>query len=210
MSTQTQLRDRLKIRFRDTNAEINDDTYYVNLINEGYEQVISASPFWPFLEVRSCVLANSAGGNSFALPADAWRVLSIFNLTNHHIMSEITGLKTFVEMYPDLSNATGDPFHYRVFNNTVELYPWPTSVTTFQVEYSLRPTALTAGTSPVFPSQFHDILVEYALWKAYEDDSHMTLAGEHKANFAERLAGLIRELTEPRGDSYAQISDNWY
>jgi hypothetical protein len=211
MATFNSLDTLLKTRFRDANADINPEPYYCTLISEAYDKLVAASPFWPFVETRNCTLTVGPASNSLALPTDVWRVLSMFNLTTRMVMGEIVGRKSFVDMYPDLAGQTGDAYHYRVFNNNVEVYPWPASTITIQLEYALRPPALSAGTDvPLFPSEHHEMLVEYGLWKAYEDDGHFTEAQLHQKNWDDQLATLVRELTEPRGDSYAQISDTWY
>lgn len=201
------------LRLRDANAIVFTCTYMCNAVNAAYADVMAASPYWPFLEQESQTspFIVTAGTNSLTLPTDVFRVRTVMNVTDNLRLHEITGDNMWADLYPDLSNAVGQARHYRILNNKLYLYPYPDEDTTLLVDYFVQPGRLAAGTDvPVIPYQFHDMLVEYAMYLAYLDDGNPQLAAVHKAAYDAKLVALKAELLGPRGDQYAQINDNLF
>lgn len=202
---------RVKARFGDPSAQIFDADYYCNAINEAYSAVIDVSPFWPFLETNTTglsIAANSVAG--MALPADATRVLALFNTTDLIRMEQITGRRTHLDMYPEGANQSGTPIQYRIFNNTIFVFPVPSVTTSFSLDYAVRPARLaTGGASPVIPDQYQEAIIEHAIATANIDDGNMDQYNAHMAVFGQKMEQMKNDLLNPRGDSYAQINDTW-
>lgn len=79
--------------------------------------------------------------------------------------------------YP--TNQTGRPEQYAIVQSGTDLQftPIPDGVYSVQYEYWRRPATLTNDSdTPEIPSDYHDILVSYALSKCYrsEDDAQMS------------------------------------
>lgn len=200
-------------RLRDTQAKVFDCDTMCNYLNDAYGRVIGASPYWPFKlqEAESTTVQVVAPANSFSLPTDVYRVASVENLTDLIPMREITGRKSFLQLFPSGAAAPGPPYYYRVFNNCLEVFPYPQSTTQLRVEYFVRPGVLSAASSvPSFPGEYHQMLVDFLMSMAYEDDGNLQLAAVHQTKAEARLAEMKVELLGPQGDSYAQINDDLF
>src|SRR5207344_2974807 len=117
-------------------------------------------------------LASTALTRAVALPTDATRVLSVHDHTNYVKLEPLEGVAEHLRLWVT-QTEDGVPVCYRIRNGNLLLYPLPTGVYTYYVEYLSRPADLSAdGDLPAFPSQYHDILVEGALADAYLDDGN--------------------------------------
>lgn len=200
-------------RLRDRTAIVFQCDVMCNYINDGYSKVIGANPYWPFkdtLDAASDMIVTPPL-NAVTLPTDAFEVLGILNTTDGIPMREITGRKSWMQMFPLQSDTPGPPLYYRLFNNTIQVFPYPSQATQLRVEYKVRPGRFASASDvPVFPSEFHGMLVEYIMALAYQDDGNPQQATAHMAVFEERLAEMKADLLGPRGDSYAQIDDDLF
>lgn len=212
MSTRLQLQTETALRLRDTGLVVFTAPYLNNALNAGYEFIMGASPFWPFLEAMANGASQvvPANGNVITLPTDVWRILSINNDTDKYALTEITGRKQFLALYPDPTAQTGTPKHYRVFGNQVQVFPYASAATQLRVEYYVAANLAADSDVPVFPSEWHNLLVEYAMFVAYTDDGNLQQAAAHQATFQARLAHMKASLLGPRGDSYPQINDDLF
>jgi response regulator RpfG family c-di-GMP phosphodiesterase len=75
---------------------------------------------------------------------------------------------------------------------------------------STPPADLTASDAPVFPAQYHRILVLGALVRAYEDDGALEQAGYYENRFQRMLMGMKGDLLSPRHEGYPPIVDNFF
>lgn len=207
MSTLAQLRSRAAVRYRDLSGITVASSTWSDYLNEGYESIIAASPHWPFLEAKSATLTVGPDGNAVALPADAWRVQAVFNVTDKLGMDEMQGRRTPYDAFPEQADSTGVPSQYRVFNNQLQVYPWPAVATSVTVEYAVAPPILTDTASPVFPAQYHAALLHYALEQAYIADDNFRAAEHHRGRWSVILEQMRNDLLGARGDSYPQIVD---
>lgn len=199
-------------RLRDPNHLVWSCAQMNDYVQDGYDRVIGASPYWPFKDTsaQSASQLVAANANTITLPTDAFRVKSVFNVTDKVALRELTGNRSYAELYPDQAETPGIPLHYRIFNNTVLVYPFAAVATQLKVEYFATPAALTASTSPVFPSQYHGMLIEYAMAMAYQDDDAPQQAAAHMVMFETRLQEMKTDLLGATGDSYHQINDDQF
>ncbi len=207
--TLAQLVSRCKLRFRDlSNMLVTDDGWKAH-INEGYREMLGASSFWPFLEASTPALSIAAGVNSVALPTDVWKVLAVYNNTDKIPMDELAGRRGGYDAFPLLAGQTGVPEHYRLYGNALQVFPYPAVTTTFLVEYAVAPADLANDAAvPVFPAQYHQALVYYALAAAYEDDKRKSEPFTER--FLHTLAKMQIDLLGARGDSYPAIQDSFF
>lgn len=200
-------------RLRDRTAIVFQCDVMCNMANDAYSKIIGANPHWPFKETldQAADMIVTPPANSVTLPTDATAVLDILNTTDDIPMREITGRKTWAQMFPLQGDAPGPPLYYRIFNNSIQVFPYPSQVTQLRVEYKVRPGRFAGATDvPVFPSEYHGLIVEYIMALAYTDDGNPAMAAQHMAVFEQRLAEMKADLLGPRGDSYAQINDDLF
>lgn len=210
MSTFAELVTATQLRLRDVAKTIATDVLIGAYINDGYTRVLGASPYWPFLELElhSTGQLVAAAANSITLPTDAFRVKSVFNSTDKIMMREMAGPRTHGELYPEQVDSPGTPVQYRVFNNTILVYPFAATATQLRVEYYAPPAVLSGSAVPVFPSQYHRLLTEWAMGLFYQDDDAPQQAAVHFAVVEAGLQDMKTNLLGPRGDSYPQINDD--
>lgn len=209
MSTLAQLRSRAMVRYRDLSGITVTSTTWSEYLNEGYEAMVADSPHWPFRETSDDSLTVLAGANEVTLPTNGWRVLTVWNATDGWRLEEVTGRTTAFDRFPDRAGSTGAPSEYRLFGNKVQVYPWAEVATDLIVEYASTPSALSDGDSPVFPSEYHNALMHYALSQAFSADGDLKMAGHHDSMFARILEQMRTDLLGARGDSYPQIVESW-
>lgn len=205
MSTLAQLRQQAKVQYRDLSGVTVTDATWNDLLNEGYREMVAASPHWPFLESADASLVVLANTSSVTLPANGWRVLSVQNATDTVPMDELEPRRGAMDAYPDATTA-GVPYRYRLFGNKLYVYPRPTVNTTLTVEYAGSPAQLSDGDSPVFPVQYHHAIKHYALEQALLADDEAR-AEQYGARWRRTLEQMRTDLLGARGDSYPTITD---
>lgn len=211
MVTRATLLGNAKERFGDPNNQVYSDTYWNNRLQEAYRRVQGSNPFWPWLENSAGTLTVTGGTNSVALAAGTRRLIAVYNATDTIPMVEITGAREFRRLYPAGLVTEGLPIHYRLSSGTMFVYPTPTADTEIDVDFSVMPGTFGTGTDePEWPTEWHDMLTEYALAHGYLDDGNLDQYQAHMAVFTAQLGELTRSVMEARGDGYAQIDDNWY
>lgn len=199
--------DRCEARYGDTGNAVVSAADWLEYVNDAYMDVVAADPYWPFLETQTTGLSVTGGTGSVALPADAWRVTSVYNSTDKIPLTPIPGRSNYRRYYPDPASSLGVPQFYRLRGATLEVYPWPSSTTLLTIDTATPPAALTTGTEPIFPEQYHRILVVGALAKVYEDDANAAMAASHQARFDRLLQAMRTDLLSPRDEGFPQILD---
>jgi hypothetical protein len=211
--TGNQLIARCKSRFRDPDNRIVSDAVWLEHLQAGYKRVIGAA-LWPWKYVRDDVTVIAATSNAIALPTDVTHVESVWNGTDEHPMSVIQGPgDNWRHMYPLAlsTDETGTPEHYRLFGNTIEIFPYPEADTVLWLDYVVPPTALTTSTDPLFPEEYHEsILVEYALAIAYLDDGDAEKSAQHMEAFSAAVKEMMQAQLGSRTGSNAEIVDDWF
>lgn len=207
----TTLQTRCKTRFRDTACDIYNNAAWTGYLNDSYADVVAASPYWPFLQTNGCAAVTVLSGTrSIALPTDVTRVLAVRNNTDDVVMRSYEGRdQHFVD--DPAQDLVGVPRAYRLFGSTIQVFPLPSANTVLAIEYPAPPTELTANSDePLFPEQYHRILVEGALSRAYEDDGQMDQAASAKQRYDAMLAGMKVDLLASRTSRNRQIVDDWF
>src|SRR5579885_49696 len=214
MATFVQLRTRCATRFRDPSNIVVSDSEWGSYINEAYRQVNSDQALWPWKEGQTTLsypaYTGSTSGASQPLPADVWEVMAVWDQTNQMPIIPLEGRGQYLNEYPQQTEV-GFAMHYRVFNNNLFLYPQPESPVTVRIDYrSVIADLVNDSDVPVFPAQYHSMLVEWALAHAYLDDGNDDQYNAHSAVFNDRLDQMRRALLgEPHQDRYYEIVDTF-
>lgn len=198
---------RCEDRFRDTGNAIYTASVWADYINDAYSDVLSASPWWPFLMARASNSVTSSG--EVTLPTDAWRVTAVYNDTDNYVLQPIDGNSDYRYYFPDADANLGNPTHYRLRANVLEVYPRPAATITVVIDYTVAPAQLGASDEPVFPEQYHRMLISGAMAYAYEDDDNMQQAQTHRAKFEQYLERMKDDLLVSRSERYHGIVDDF-
>jgi hypothetical protein len=136
-------------------------------------------------------------------------VTAVWNSTAQIPLVPIEGRSDYRHLF-SRGDESGTPVAYRLRSNQIEVYPLPEVATTLHVDYMATPALLSAGTDvPAMPSQYHHMLVEGAMARAYQDDGAPDQAQLHLARFDRILEGMAADLLSGRNDSYYQVVDTW-
>lgn len=204
------MKTRCATRFRDPNNAIVAAGEWENYLNDAKAEVDAASERWPWLESRDTTLNLAAGVSTVAIPGSGWFVLSVLDSTNDAILDEISMWTTPDRVFPSEGDETGPPEFYRVFGSNIEVYPTPDDAVVLHVTYLTAATELSAGGDvPPWGSEFHRILVEGALSKAFLDDGNLEQGQAHAAVFQGLLAQMKATYLRNRGGGFAVLGDNW-
>lgn len=166
-------------------------------INDSYNEICQTAD-WPFLE-------TSTSGAAPQTLSDLRKVISVHDATNHLPLRPTTR-KWIVSTFGDTASVTGSPRFYYVQNTTVNAYPQSGTITIY---YLNVPTDLSGSTdTPVIPTRFHDLIVDGAVKRAYEDSDNFTEAQALGQSIAARLenmrSALLTEAKLPDVDDQAQ------
>jgi hypothetical protein len=198
---------RCSSRYRDPSNTNVSLAAWAEYVNDAYMDVLAASPFWPFLESRTEALSVTAGTGTVSLPADVFRVTSVYNATDDIAMIPLDGRAEYRHDFPDPASGLGSPQFYRLRNTTLEVYPWAQATTALSVDIFVPPAELGTSDEPVFPEHYHRILVSGALAYAYEDDANGAQAQLHRSSFDRLLMAMKEDLLGSRVEKYPEILD---
>lgn len=201
--------DRAEARFGDSLNQVYSAVEWLAYVNDTYMDVV-ADADWPFLEGRTTDLTVTAGEGEVDLPTDVYRVTAVYSATDKMPLAPIPGRAEFRRYFPDPENGLGMPLYYRLRSNVLEVYPHASADTVLHVDTVVPPAAIETGTEPVFPEQYHRILVLGALAKAHEDDENPAQVAVYQGRYERLLAAMKTDLLSPRTEAYPEIVDSFY
>lgn len=201
----TELVDRTEGRFRDESNRIYTAAEYGKFVNEAYREAATDSALFPPWQAVTTVSLTSTG--VVALPTDTLFVIAVYDTTNDRPLSQLHGQKfrhTFV------NDEEGPPEYYRQRGTSIQVYP-PGEAATLRVEYQGGFTELVSTGEPLFPEQFHDLIVEGALALACQDDGDTEGSDRHYAKFQKRLNDMKNALLPfAEGGEYVALVDDFW
>lgn len=208
--TTSSLVTRCETRFGDTGHAIVSAADWLQYLQDAYDDGNTYSPFWPWNELRKSDFSLAAGANTIALTSYGSRVLSVHNVTDMYPLTPLEAHATWRTQYP--TTDQGSPVNYRMFAQTLEVYPIPDHAITVAVEYYGNPTALdTSSVNPVWPDAFCGALVDGALALAYLDDGNEKFAMDCKQKFDEAMVKMEETLLSgTRHETYPRVTDEFW
>lgn len=107
------------------------------------------------------------------------------------------------------TEVTGTPGAYGIWNNTIYLYPTPSSIKTVKIFHYSVPTALTtASTSLSVPVRYHTDIIDMVLSVMYAKDQNTGMATYHRNLWESNVNKIKRERRkEKRGDQFLVVGD---
>lgn len=209
MTTFAALKTQAATRWRDASNAVIGDTQWGEYINQAYQHANTSSPLWPWLEVAPASVTVLANTNSIALPTDTVQVNSVYNTTDNYRMIPDDGRG---DQYRSgfLRTDTGQPVIYRIRSGTLEVMPMPTANTTFELEAVTMPVRLTGTNSPVWPSHFHEALLDGALALAFLDDGNTEFHNTNWAKFEQSIKNMLNTVLMFRTEANYAIRDRFW
>ena len=196
------------------------DTTMNTFLREGYNLIVYSEKRWPFYEVATTFdtvastkdYALSAVGTNLSLTHDGvtfsgasapknvgLREIAALKTDNHVL--EFIGYDDADIVYPLESNTTGNPWYWTFWQDTVRLYPTPSSVKTVTVRgyrnavgfggnTAVYRTAIADTDTPDLPDPFDNVLSLYGIYRSYQQQEDAGMANQYFVLFQGELDNL--------------------
>lgn len=218
MTTLTSFRTQCAGRFTDPDNNIVAVTggagtrNWTDYINRAYRDVLSASPFWPWNESSEQTLIVAANTRGISLPTGTYQVNWVYDTTNDRRIIPDEGRGSQYRGGYQLRSTTAQiPETYKMRNNQLEVYPMPTTSTTFVAECVIYPSDLATGNdTTTLPPAFDSMLIDGALAYAYLDDGNVPQYQANSQSFQNALKNLKAAMLAFRDETYPPVRDAFY
>ena len=176
-----------------------------NYINAAYQLDICEEEDWPFLEASKEGKAplEIADLRAVEFVVDTAQNIELLPLDRRHLVAEVNS---------DLGTVGTPSVYYLTGGNTINVFSVNTE-NTLLVRYWKAPEALTGSATPLVPSRFHSMIVDFAVARAYEDsdDYELARAAYNTANARlERMRASYGSQHADGPDQYIEITDQGY
>lgn len=165
-------------------------------LNSAYLLDICEVEDWPFLEA-------STSGEAPLTVSDLRSVESVIDTTQLTKLKPIDR-RQLTDLYDvDLTTAGSPAFYYLSGETVVSVYP--TATDTISVRYWKAPAELSGTDTPVIPTRFHSLIIDFAVARAYEDSDDYELAQNARENALTRLQEMRISLLGQNRDLPAEF-----
>ena len=170
-----------------------DETYRARVqvwLNEAQQRFAREVRIPDLLE--AVTLQTTALSPLIGLPSD---FLRLWNLVNTDVPSELDG--SVLKTLDTAPTKIGRPIVFAIdeANSSIKLYPTPDQVYNHQLRYWRTPTEMTQTTdSPSTPAAYQDLLVTYALIKAYRAEDDFEASNFYANQFQTDLSRAATDL----------------
>lgn len=175
-------------------------------LNEGQHRVARR------IEIRDLLVTSTtttvAGQVAYALPSDFARLRALTRTDTGTPMDPVS-----IEFFDGLlysPQATGAPRMYTFDGSGLNLYPTPDGAYNLQLRYYRDPPDMALdGDTPSIPPAYQDILISYAVMKAYRAEDDVQMAQFYLGEFNRGLAELASDRQFEIDDSPRQVPGTW-
>lgn len=209
MTTFVALKAQAAARWRDANNDVIGDTQWGEYINQAYQHANTSSPLWPWLETSEQTVTVTPPSRAGTLPTDVLQVNWLYDTTNNYRMIPQEG-RGDQWRNANLRTDTGSPVTYRMRASTFEVFPAPTAVTTYVAECVVMPARLAGSDLPVWPSHFHELLLDGALALAFLDDGNTEFHAANWGKFEQSVKNMLATILLFRDETNTPIRDVWW
>lgn len=168
------------------------------VINQGLRR-LSARFDWPWLAATT-TLSVVAGTQEYTLPTDLRKALALTRTDKPQVLREVSPWEVLGKHGGDIPSGTPTAFY--VHGRSLFLDKVPTESATYSWLYFTAPTTLDNDTDePAFHEEFHLILADYAVAKAWEREEDFTKADDAMADFdraVDEMASFYLDVSRDR------------
>lgn len=186
----------LKTELADRGFNHLSDTRRGQFINWAYAE-LNGIERWPYL------VATASGAAPLTIN-DLGEIDTVTDTANGSVSLAPADRFNLVNEYRDLT-TTGTPSSYFIDNGVVRTYPVGG---TLSVRYFKVAADLTGTDTPLAPSRFHEIIVDLAARRAYQDSDNFEAAQAIQAEADRKIALMTDQLLgqNMNGDGFQQIT----
>lgn len=180
------------------------------MLNSAYRDVLGGER-WAFLEKEATVTCTpNQNAQSYSTITDlllfsAIRITGQPNLENREpqVMRDMIS--------EDLTPHIGTPRYWSLIAGQIYLYPAPSQAFTLTVDYIYSPPDLAvAGDTPVFPAQFHDVLVYGAAWLYAQRERDIYSSETWQAEYTRRLMRMRQSYNLRQTQTASEIKKGYW
>lgn len=168
-------------------------------LNQAYREILNLHA-WPFLET---VVTGTADAGSASVP-DLRKIRFVQDVSQNpeHKLHRVS-VEDLVEEGADLDETGVPEWYYVDGGNNVKAFPLGGTV---RVYYIKRVAPMTGTDEPVFDEEYHDLIVDRAMMKAYKDSDNFEAAGALKQEFDAGVSAMAEDyLLDSREVQYILI-----
>ncbi len=174
---------------------------YKRLLNRGQREIANAKD-WPFLIDFDNTFNTVAGTESYTLTETNIKKLVNLRISTDGYEKRLAPVNynEFTATYPHVDTASerSTPSCYTqagrssTYQMQIKLYPVPDAVYGILYDFYKEPTdmALDADT-PFMPTIYHDLLIDYAMYKSYQHKRDFNTAATYKNSFDMGVRNMI-------------------
>lgn len=171
-------------------------------LNDAQRKAVLQSEFRTQIEAKA--FTTTSGDATLELPADFARLADFYDAENEPMLS------LDLREYDELEAASGRPTAYTVVGDQITLYPSPNGSYGLSLRYWRLPQDMVAdGDEPEIPAQYHEVLIAYAMQKAYARENDWSASRFWKEEWE---AGVAKMRGEVQSDTFSgprQVGGTW-
>lgn len=159
-------------------------------LNAGYREILNVHA-WPFLQTAT---VGAAGTGTVNIP-DLRKLIVVSNVDGLDGLTP--GIKLTHVALPDLAeevsdfSLTGTPEFYYVVNGAeVRTYRLGGTI---RADYMRRVEPMTGTDTPVFDEEYHDLIVDRAVIKAYKDSDNFEAAAALRVEYDDGVRAMAED-----------------
>lgn len=148
---------------------------------------------------------TGAEDSGYGLPSDFSRLIDLFYVENHELVVPMD-----VREFDALPSAAGRPYAYTVRGGEVIFYPTPDAIYSFTLRYWRLPQDMVNESDlPEIPAQYHELLIAYAMRKAFLREDDFQAAQQWEAVWEKGLLKMRGEVQHDVFDGPRQVRGTW-
>lgn len=180
---------------------------FKRLLNRAQREIATAK-HWPFFTDYGNSFNTVAGTEEYTLTETNIRKLLTVRITTSGYEKRLSPVRydAFRDKYPNVDTTAdrGTPDLYyttgRASTNElkVKLYPVPDAVYAVAYDFYAEPAVMDSDDDvPGIPLLYHDMLIDYAMWKSFLHEKKLELADYWRKRWDERLRTMMGDYQFP-------------
>lgn len=172
-------------------------------LNTAQRKAVQESEFRTQEEAKA--FTTTSGDNTLELPADFCRWIDLYDTGTNWPLTALEKRE-----YDALEASSGRPTLYTVVGDQITLWPTPDGSYPLSLRYWRLPQDMVAdGDEPEIPVQYHEVLVAYAMMKAYARENDYQASRFWKEEWEAGVMKMRGEVQHDTFDGPKQVGGTW-
>lgn len=166
------------------------DTLLDGWFSEAFTRILNREARWPWLE-KVWEFDSIATTQGYTIASDVAEIQSIVDTLNGPL--GWLGHQEAVRRFTRVPSHQGTPVWFSKWDDTYSLWPVPAGVNSYVAHGYRVPTDLSVqdpGSEPDLPSEYHPLLVRWAIACQYERTDDTEMAAYNRQHFEDQLGQL--------------------